>query len=93
MIRLGQTQDGRLVLASNEPLPADIRYIEYDIGQRRLNLVFDTEDEETTPMPLPVCERTAPLVHASANLIVIPLAGLKPDKPYGYVVPLIQIGV
>ncbi len=90
MIRLGQAADGRLVLGANETFPGDIKHIEYYIEQRLFSLVFDTEDEDSRIMPCELDEKTAAIVHASPNVMVVAMAAA---EPYGYVVPLIQIGV
>jgi hypothetical protein len=92
MIRLGQSTDGRLVLGSNEPFPADIKHIEYYKEQRLFSLVFDTPDEQSSLMPCEICPRTAALVHASPNIMIIAMAEAG-TAPYGYMVPLVQIGV
>ncbi len=92
MIRLGQADDGRLILGSNEAFPADIKYVEYYREQRLFNLVFDTPDDQGALMPCEVCPRTAALVRASPSLIVIAMAE-NGGTPYGYAVPLVQIGV
>lgn len=89
MIRLGRTEDGRLVLGSNEEFPADIKHIEYYIAQRLFSLVFNTDDEESRLMPCELDDKTAAIVHASPNVMVVAMAAA---EPYGYVVPLIQIG-
>lgn len=92
MIRLGQAMDGRLVLGSNEPFPADIKYVEYYKEQRMFSLVFDTDEDQSELMPCELCPGTAAIVHASPNIIVIAMAETG-AAPYGYTVPLIQIGV
>ncbi len=92
MIRLGQSDDGRLILGSNESFPADIRHVEYDRALRLFNLVFDTEDDQSALMPCGICCRTAALVEKSPSLIIIAMAE-KGASPYGYIVPLVQIGV
>ncbi len=96
MIRLGQADDGRLVLGSSEDFPADIKYVEYYRDQRLFNLVFDTADEDSDLMPLELCDKTAAVVQASPNIMIIAMAG-RPKGPdgqaYGYMVPLIQVGV
>jgi hypothetical protein len=38
MIVLGQADDGRLILGSNEALPGDVKYVEYYREQRLFNL-------------------------------------------------------
>lgn len=84
--------DGRLILGSNEPFPADVKYVEYYKEQRLFSLIFDTGDEESTLMPCEICPKTAAIVQASPNIMVIAMAEAGQD-PYGYMVPLVQIGV
>lgn len=96
MIRLGQADDGRLVLGSSEAFPADIKYVEYYRDQRLFNLVFDTEVEDSDLMPLELCDKTAAVVKASPNIMIIAMAGQPKGadgQAYGYMVPLIQVGV
>jgi hypothetical protein len=92
MIRLGQAKDGRLVLGSNEAFPADVKHVEYYIEQKLFSLVFDTEDEQSELMPCELCPNTAAIVHASPSIMVIVMAE-NGKPPYGYSVPLVQIGV
>ena len=92
MIRLGQSMDGRLILGSSESFPADIRYVEYYKEQRLFSLVFDTDDEESALMPCEISTETASIVQSSPNIMVIAMAEAG-SEPYGYMVPLIQIGV
>jgi hypothetical protein len=96
MIRLGQADDGRLVLGSNEAFPADVKYVEYYREQRLFNLVFNTEDEENDLLPLELSEKTAEVVKSSPNIMIIAMADGPKDEagsPLGYMVPLIQIGI
>jgi len=92
MIRLGQSMDGRLILGSTQPFPADVKYVEYHKDQRLFNLVFDTEDEQSELMPLEVSPETDQIVRASPNIMVIAMAAVE-ASPFGYLVPLIQIGI
>lgn len=92
MIRLGQAQDGRLVLGSSEEFPADILHVEYYRDQRLFNLVFDTPDQQNALMPCELSEKTAAIVHTSPNIIVVAMIE-QGSQPCGYSVPLIQIGV
>ncbi len=92
MITLGQAMDGRLILGTNRPFPANVKYVEYYREQRLFSLVFDNEEEETALMPGELTPQNAAIVQASPNIMIIALA--EPGtKPYGYMVPLIQIGV
>ncbi len=92
MIRLGRAEDGRLILGSNEAFPADIKYVEYYREQKLFNLVFDSEDEASALMPCEISDKTAAVVQSSPNIVVIALVTGNAE-PYGYSVPLIQIGV
>lgn len=92
MIKLGQSIDGRLVLGSNQTFPANVKHVEYYRDQRLFTLVFETEDEETALMPTEIDDRTASIVRASPNIMVIAMAEIG-QKPYGYTVPLVQIGI
>ena len=92
MIRLGQSMDGRLILGSSESFPADIKYVEYYKEQRLFSLVFDTAEEESALMPCEISPKTASIVQTSPNIMVIAMAEAGVE-PYGYTVPLIQIGV
>lgn len=92
MISLGQTADGRLIIGSNQPFPADVKHVEYYKDQRLFNLVFDTQDEDNALMPCEISPRAASIVQASPNIMVIAMAQ-DGAEPHGYMVPLIQIGV
>jgi len=92
MISLAQASDGRLVMASSQPFPADVRHIEYYREQRLFCFVYDTEDEQSALMPCEISPETAAIVQASPNVIVVVMA--EPGtEPYGYTVSLVQIGV
>ena len=92
MIRLGQAMDGRLILGSNQPFPADVKYVEYYRDQKLFSLVFETDDEESSLMPCELAPETAAIVRASPNIMVIAMAEAG-REPYGYMVPLVQIGI
>jgi hypothetical protein len=96
MIRLGQASDGRLILGSSQPFPADVKYVEYYREQRLFNLVFEggvvAADEESALMPTELSADVAQIVQASPSVMVVAMA-LGGCEPYGYAVPLIQIGV
>lgn len=92
MIALGQSESGKLVLGSNVALPADVKYVEYYRDQRLFNLVYDTDEEENALMPTEISAKTAEIVQASPNIMVISVSEMG-SEPYGYMVPLIQIGI
>ncbi len=92
MIELGRAADGRLVLGSSQPFPADIKHVEYYRDQRLFSLVFETEDEQSQLMPCEISPQVAATVQSAPNIMVIAMA--RPgQEAYGYTVPLIQIGI
>lgn len=92
MIELGQASDGRLILGSSQPFPADIKHVEYYREQRLFSLVFDTDVEQSQLMPCEISPQVAATVQSSPKIMVIAMA--EPGaEPYGYMVPLVQIGV
>lgn len=96
MIVLGQADDGRLILGSNETLPGEVKYVEYYREQRLFNLVYDTPDDQNDLMPCELNDGVAAMVHSSPNIMIIACSAdpKGPDgEPYGYMVPLVQIGI
>lgn len=92
MIRLAQSTDGRLVLASNQPFPADVARVEYYREQRLFMLVYDNEDKDSDLMPCEIGEKEADIVKSSPDIMVIAMSK-QGEEPLGYNVPLVQIGL
>lgn len=92
MIRLAQATDGRLIIGSNQQFPGFVKHVEYYKEQRLFSLVFDMDDEQSALMPCELCPRTAAIVQSSPNIMIIAMAE-EGREPYGYMVPLVQIGV
>lgn len=92
MIQLAQNEDGRLVIASNEQFPSEVRRVEYYRDMRLFVLVYKEEEHGSDLMPCEVSEETAVQVAKSPDVIIIVMAD-KSRKPYGYQVPLVQIGL
>ncbi len=92
MIELGRLKDGRLLIACNEELPADILRVEYYRDQRLFSLVYENDEEDGDIMPIEIPFEINDIIKSSPNIMVIAMAqqGL---TPYGYQVPLVQIGV
>lgn len=92
MIRLGQTDDGRLIIASNQPLPSKIKRVEYYREQKLFTFAFEDENEEDILMPYEVSDEVSDVIKASPDVIIVAMAeeGKEPNK---YLSPLIQIGV
>ncbi len=92
MIKLGQTDDGRLIIASNQPLPSKIRHVEYYREQKIFTLAFEDEAEEDILMPLEVSDEVSDIIKGSPDIIIVATqdGGEEPNK---YQCPLVQVGV
>lgn len=92
MIRLAQSQDKRLMVVSNQEFPSDIRRVEYYRDLKLFMLVFENEDDGSDLMPCEVSDDVAEKVIQSPEAIIIAMAE-ENAEPYGYQVPLVQIGL
>ncbi|NCO03581.1 MAG: hypothetical protein GW903_05265 [Alphaproteobacteria bacterium] len=92
MIQLAQNKDGRLIIASNQKFPSEVRRVEYYRDMKLFILVYENEDHGSDLMPCEISEETAVKVIRSPDIIVIAMAE-KGREPYGYQVPLVQIGL
>lgn len=92
MIHLAQNEDGRLVIASNEKFPSEVRRVEYYRDMKLFVLVYSEEEHGSDLMPCEVSEETAVKVAKSPDVVIVVMAN-KEKEPYGYQVPLVQIGL
>lgn len=92
MIQLGQTDDGRLIIASNQELPSKIKRVEYYREQKLFTFAFEDEDEEDILMPYEVSDEISDIIKGSPNVIIIAMAEEGQER-LKYLVPLVQIGV
>lgn len=93
MIELGQLKDGRLILASNQSFPADVMRVEYFREQRLFMLVYEGGgDRPDDLMPCEIAPEMAHKIESSADVMVVAMAPTD-REPYGYQVPLIQVGI
>ncbi|MEM9468658.1 MAG: hypothetical protein AAF988_00685 [Pseudomonadota bacterium] len=92
MIRLGQTKDKKLIIVSNQDLPANVRRVEFYKDLKLFMLVYDNDDEESDLMPCEISDDAAQKVADSPDIIVVAMAK-ECTEPYGYHVPLVQIGI
>lgn len=90
-IELGQLPDGDLALVCGQPLPGDIKRIEYYRDQRLFMLVYDLPDHEGDLMHYELNAEVAAKVQRKSSVVVI-----EPDKATGkasgYYASLIQVG-
>jgi len=91
MIKLGQLEDGKLAIASSQPFPSDIERVEFYADQRYMMLVYEDEQADSDLMPCEINEDVAKIIQSSPNVLVIAMFE-QGQEPYGYNVPLIQIG-
>lgn len=92
MIKLGRTDDGRLIVASNQPLPSKIKRVEYYRDQKLFTFSFEDEQEEDILMPYEVSDEISDIIKSSPDIIIIVQS--EEDKDIDkYLCPLVQIGV
>ena len=91
MMHLAQSGDGRLILACSGTLTYDISRVEYYRDLKLFMMVYEDDNQDEDLMPHEISEDIAKIVVQSPDIIV----AVKEDgeKPYGYVVPLVQIGL
>ena len=92
MIQLAQSSDGRLIIASNQPFPADVKRVEYYREQKLFMLAFDDDEKSSDLMPCEVSDDIAKIIHASPDVVIMAMKE-EGSEPYGYIVPLVQIGL
>ena len=92
MIHLGQTDDGRLLIASNQELPSKIKHVEYYRDQKLFTFAFEDENEDDLLMPYEVSEKSAEIIKASPNVIII-IQAPEGHEREEYQCPLVQVGV
>lgn len=91
MIHLAKTRDNRLVLACSEEFPSDIARVEYYRDLKLFMLAFEGEDHEERLLPHELSNDIAQIVKQNPDIIVaIKVEGV---EPYGYITPLVQIGL
>lgn len=92
MIRLGRTEKGHLIIASDEPFPSRVKRVEYYREQKIFTLSFDDEEEEDRLMSYEVTDEVSEAVKGSPDVIIIAMTGDDKD-PEKYLCPLVQVGV
>lgn len=91
-IEVSLLKDGSLSMISNEPFPAAIRHIEYYKEQKLFQLVFTDPDTEPMLVARELDAEAARIVETAPDMMIVVMTQ-NGGKPYGYDVPLIQIGV
>ena len=92
MIKLGQNDDGRLIIASNQPFPAKIKRVEYYREQKLFTFSFEDKDEEDILMPYEVSDEVSDIIKSSPDIIIIVQAELEGQEAEKYLCPLVQVG-
>ncbi|MEM6812459.1 MAG: hypothetical protein AAF549_08335 [Pseudomonadota bacterium] len=91
MIKLAQSSDGRLIIVSNRPFPADIERVEYYRDQKYFMFTYEGQDEDEL-MPCEIDENVDKIVRHSPDVVVVAMSE-DGREPYGYEAPLVQIGL
>jgi hypothetical protein len=92
VIQLARNKEGKLIILSNQPFPADVRRVEYYREQRVMMLTYKDPNHEGDLMPCEISEETDRIIRNSPGIMVIAMAG-GDEAPYGYEAPLVQIGI
>ena len=92
MIRLGRTEKGHLIIASDEPLPSKVKRVEYYREQKIFTFSYEDEGEDDRLMSYEVSDEVAEIVKSSPDIIIVAMTedGKDPEK---YLCPLVQVGV
>lgn len=91
MIRLGRTDNGKLIMGSNQPLPSDVERVEYYRDQKLFNLVFEDDECEDMLMNCEMSRENHELITVSPDMIIVAMVQ-DGEEPYEYIAPLVQIG-
>ena len=92
MIKLGRTEKGHLILASDAPLPGKVKRVEYYREQKIFTLSFEDENEEDRLMSYEIPDDVSEIVKSSPDVIIVALTEEDKD-PEKYLCPLVQVGV
>ena len=92
MIQLGRTEDGRLIIASNQPFPSKIQRVEYYREQKIFSLCFEGDDHEDMLMPYEAPDDIANIIQSSPDVIIVAMAEEGKEK-FKYLSPLVQVGI
>lgn len=91
-IDIGKLKDGSLAAVSNEPFPSKVRHVEYYKEQRLFQIVFDDPEAEDMLITQELDAAGAHKAETAPDMMIVVMAE-NGTEPYGYDVPLIQIGV
>lgn len=82
--------DKELILASNEPFPAELLRVEFYNDTKLFVMIFDEPDSEGLLLDREIPQNILPYVKSAATITAIYYKDGEPSE--GYRVPLIQLG-
>ena len=91
-VQIVQMRNGGLALLSDRPFRSEISYIEYYRDQRLLQLVFDSHQMEDYLVTRELDLMSAGAVEKAPDMMVVVMPE-DDTSPYGYDVPIIQVGL
>jgi len=91
MIRLGQTNKGHMIIASDQPFPSKVKRVEYYRDQKLFTFCFEDESQEDQLAEYEVSDAVSELIKTSPDVIIVAMAG-EENKKDEYLCPLIQVG-
>ncbi len=80
-----------LILASNEPFPAELLRVEFYNDTRLFVMIFDEDDGDGMLLDREIPDNIMPYIKNAATITAIYYKDGEPEE--GYRVPLIQLGV
>jgi hypothetical protein len=92
MIQIARTNDDRIVIASNQVFPSQVRRVEYFRDLKLLMLVFQNEEDGSDLMPCEISDDTSTYITQNSSFIFMPIVTGQ-EYTMGYDVPLVQIGL
>ncbi len=90
-IELGHLPDGSLAIVADQPLPDEVKRVEYYRDQLLFMIVYNNEQHEGDLMHYELNELSIDKVKGAPGLVIV--ISNANDEPVGYQVPLIQVGI
>lgn len=91
-VELGRLPGGGVVLAADPEFPDLIKRVEYYRDQRLLMLIYDDLEHEGELMHYEMQDEVDEFVRQAPGLTLV-ACNPRTNAPYGYQVPLVQVGV
>ncbi|MEC7575749.1 MAG: hypothetical protein VYC19_11445 [Pseudomonadota bacterium] len=91
-VELGRLPDGGIVLCANPEFPEQVKRVEYYRDQKLFMLIYEDIDHEGELMHYEMQDDVDEVVRHAPGLTLV-ACNPRTMAPYGYKVPLVQVGV